>query len=63
MSQNQGQGPLLGLRSAVIFLLGLLAATGMGLLCIASGDSLARAGLAAAGAFITAVIFFDTIID
>lgn len=63
MSQNQDRDPLLGLRSAVILMLGLLAALGTGLLSIAAGNDMARAGLAAAGAFVTAVIFFEVIID
>jgi hypothetical protein len=44
-------------------MLGLLAAIGTGLLAVAADGSMASAGLAAAGAFVTAVLFFNTIID
>ncbi|MFJ8043652.1 hypothetical protein ACIRBX_24440 [Kitasatospora sp. NPDC096147] len=57
------QGPLLGQRAAVIFLLGVLVAVAAGVLTFLSGTAPAGCFLAAGGGFVGAVLFFHTIIE
>lgn len=57
-----GASALLGLRSAIILMLGVLVGTGAGVLtCLAQHDA-ATAVLAGGAAFAGAVLFFHTII-
>ncbi|GGT51936.1 hypothetical protein GCM10010271_65100 [Streptomyces kurssanovii] len=56
-------GPLLGQRAAVIFLLGILAALAAGGLTAAKGGTLADATLIGGATFAAAVAFFHTIIE
>ncbi|MEU3923127.1 hypothetical protein [Streptomyces sp. NPDC029004] len=57
------RGPLLGQRSAVIFLLGILTALGASLLTAAKGGAIADAVLLGGASFAAAVTFFHTIIE
>ncbi|MGW1437614.1 hypothetical protein ACWD7M_20505 [Streptomyces griseus] len=58
----QGEGPLLGLRSAIILMLGILVATAAGVLTYSAQQDPATAALAAGGAFAGGVLFFQKII-
>ncbi|MET9707768.1 hypothetical protein [Streptomyces griseus] len=58
----QGEGPLLGLRSAIILMLGILVATAAGVLTHSAQQDPATAALAAGGAFAGGVLFFQKII-
>ncbi|MEV6314433.1 hypothetical protein [Streptomyces sp. NPDC051776] len=58
-----GPGPLLGLRAAIVFLLGLLAGVGAGVLTVLAGGGLASATLTGAAAAGAGVLFFHSIID
>ncbi|WP_332881020.1 hypothetical protein [Streptomyces sp. NBC_00564] len=63
MLNNQNpQQPLLGLRSAIILLLGVLTALGAGVLTVLAGGAPASGILAGGAAFAAAVLFFHTII-
>lgn len=57
-----GEGPLLGLRSAIILMLGILVATAAGVLTYRAQQDPATAALAAGGAFAGGVLFFQKII-
>ncbi|MEV7296816.1 hypothetical protein AB0N79_35145 [Streptomyces microflavus] len=57
-----GEGPLLGLRSAIILMLGILVATAAGILTYRAQQDAATAALAAGGAFAGGVLFFHKII-
>ncbi|MBW3709854.1 hypothetical protein DTB58_39700 [Streptomyces griseus] len=57
-----GEGPLLGLRSAIILMLGILVATAAGVLTYSAQQDPATAALAAGGAFAGGVLFFQKII-
>ncbi|MEU9488011.1 hypothetical protein AB0D83_30965 [Streptomyces decoyicus] len=57
LRNNRSQEPLLSLRSAVVFLIGLQAAAAAGLLTYTSGNSLATAALAGGAAFGATVAF------
>ncbi|MET9119553.1 hypothetical protein ABZX38_35910 [Streptomyces longwoodensis] len=59
-----GSGPtaLLGLRSAIILMLGVLVGTGTGILTYIAQRNAATAILAGGGSFAGAVLFFHTII-
>ncbi|MFJ5049741.1 hypothetical protein [Streptomyces sp. NPDC088719] len=57
-----GEGPLLGLRSAIILVLGILVATAAGVLTYSAQQDAATAALAAGGAFAGGVLFFHKII-
>lgn len=57
-----GEGPLLGLRSAIILMLGILVATAAGVLTYRAQQDPATAALAAGGAFAGGVLFFNKII-
>ncbi|MEV6397120.1 hypothetical protein AB0M39_20465 [Streptomyces sp. NPDC051907] len=57
------RGPLLGQRSAVVFLLGILTALGAGLLTFHKGGATADAVLVGGASFAAAVAFFHTIIE
>ncbi|MFD8779219.1 hypothetical protein [Streptomyces sp. NPDC059916] len=59
---NRNQQPLLGLRSALILLLGSLVAVAAGVLTVLAGGAIASAVLAAGAAFGAGVLFFHTII-
>ena len=59
---NQNPQPLLGLRAAIILLLGVLTGLGAAILTVLTGASLAGAVLTGGGAFAAAVLFFHTII-
>ncbi|WP_326726410.1 hypothetical protein [Streptomyces phaeochromogenes] len=60
-SQNPQQ-PLLGLRTAIILLLGVLTALGAGILTVLAGAAVASGILTGGAAFAAAVLFFHTII-
>ncbi|MFF8773543.1 hypothetical protein [Kitasatospora sp. NPDC015120] len=60
---NNSQGPLLGQRAAVVFLLGVICAATAGVLTSLSGAAPATGFLAAGGTFVTAVAFFHMIIE
>lgn len=62
MMNNHNQQPLLGLRSALILLLGSLVAVAAGVLTVLAGGAIASAVLAAGAAFGAGVLFFHTII-
>ncbi|MFF6816220.1 hypothetical protein ACFZAG_41410 [Streptomyces sp. NPDC012403] len=57
-----GAGALLGLRSAIILMLGVLVGTGTGVLTYLAQHDAATAVLAGGAAFAGAVLFFHTII-
>ncbi|MEV7216693.1 hypothetical protein AB0O31_26820 [Kitasatospora cineracea] len=57
------QGPLLGQRAAVIFLLGALVGLGAGVCTVLAGGSPAGGVLAGGAAFGASVMFFHAIID
>ncbi|MYS95592.1 MULTISPECIES: hypothetical protein [Streptomyces] len=57
------EGPLLGLRSAIVLMLGVLVATGAGVLTYLVQQDAATAVLAGGAAFAGAVLFFHKIID
>ncbi|GGP77757.1 hypothetical protein ACFY2N_34575 [Streptomyces rubiginosohelvolus] len=59
--QPAGQ-PLLGLRSAIVLLLGVLTGTGAGVLAYLAQRSLPGAALAAGAGFGAGVMFFHAII-
>ncbi|EMF56423.1 MULTISPECIES: hypothetical protein [Streptomyces] len=59
--QPAGQ-PLLGLRSAIVLMLGVLTGTGAGVLTYLAQSSLPAAGLAAGAGFGVGVMFFHAII-
>ncbi|MFE4177457.1 hypothetical protein ACFRR7_36385 [Streptomyces sp. NPDC056909] len=59
--QPAGQ-PLLGLRSAIVLLLGVLTGTGAGVLTYLAQRSLPAAALAAGASFGAGVMFFHAII-
>ncbi|MEV5898417.1 hypothetical protein [Streptomyces sp. NPDC052127] len=59
--QRAGQ-PLLGLRSAIVLLLGVLTGTGAGVLTYLGQRSLPAAALAAGAGFGAGVMFFHAII-
>ncbi|MBK3547216.1 hypothetical protein [Streptomyces sp. MBT60] len=59
--QPAGQ-PLLGLRSAIVLLLGVLTGTGAGVLAYLAQRSLPAAALAAGAGFGASVMFFHAII-
>ncbi|GGR54669.1 hypothetical protein [Streptomyces griseomycini] len=59
---NQGPQPLLGLRTAIILLLGVLTALSAGTLTVLAGGAVASGILAGGTAFAAAVLFFHTII-
>ena len=64
MTGNQAhQQSLLTLRAAVVFLIGLMSAGGVGALTYLSGNSLAASVLAGGTAFGASVAFAHTIID
>ncbi|MEU3512215.1 hypothetical protein ABZ733_30885 [Streptomyces longwoodensis] len=54
--------PLVGQRTAIILLLGVLTAVGAGVLTVLAGGTIASGILAAGVAFAGAVLFFHTII-
>lgn len=56
------EGPLLGLRSAIVLMLGVLVATGAGVLTYLAQRDAATAALAGGAAFAGAVLFFHKII-
>ncbi|MEU9779292.1 hypothetical protein [Streptomyces sp. NPDC047968] len=60
---HHGQEPLLSLRAALIFLLGLLVATCAGVLSSRGGAPLETALLTAGAAFVGAVVFFRSMIS
>ncbi|MEO3843207.1 hypothetical protein [Streptomyces sp. B22F1] len=62
-SQPSGGQPLLGVRSAIVLLLGVLTAVGAGVLTYLAQRSLPAAGLAAGAGFGAGVLFFQTIIS
>ncbi|WP_316745451.1 hypothetical protein [Streptomyces sp. MK7] len=65
MSQNtqqSGGGPLLGLRSTLVLLLGVLTGIGAGVLTYLAQRSLPAAVLAAGAGFGAGVMFFHAII-
>jgi zinc transporter ZupT len=65
MTQNTQQndsGPLLGLRSTLVLLLGVLTAIGAGVLTYLAQRSLPAATLAAGAGFGAGVMFFHAII-
>ncbi|MEE1774873.1 hypothetical protein PUR25_02060 [Streptomyces sp. JV181] len=57
-----GEGPLLGLRSAIILVLGVLVASAAGVLTYRAQQDPATAALTAGGAFAGGVLFFQKII-
>ncbi|MER7196693.1 hypothetical protein CG723_40975 [Streptomyces sp. CB01635] len=59
---NQNPQPLLGLRTALVLLLGCLVALGAGVLTMLAGGHVASAALAGGAAFGAGVLFFHTII-
>ncbi|MFF4978252.1 hypothetical protein [Streptomyces sp. NPDC001083] len=59
---SQNPQPLLGLRTAIILLLGVLTTLGAGVLTVLAGGSAASGVLAGGAAFAAAVLFFHTII-
>ncbi|MFE1391140.1 hypothetical protein ACFW5M_34025 [Streptomyces albogriseolus] len=61
-TQQSGDRPLLGLRSTLVLLLGVLTGTGAGLLTYLAQHSLPAAALAAGAGFGAGVMFFHTII-
>ena len=64
MTRNQTpQHSLLTLRAAVVFLIGIMAAVGVGSLTYLSGNSLAASALAGSAAFGASVTFAHSIID
>jgi hypothetical protein len=62
-TQQPGTQPLLGLRSAIVLLLGILTGIGAGVLTYLTQHSLPAAALAAGAGFGAGVLFFHTIID
>lgn len=58
----QPHGPLLGLRAAIILLLGALVALGAGVLTVMAGGTRPQAVLAGGAAFAGAVLFFNSLI-
>ncbi|MFJ4057529.1 hypothetical protein [Streptomyces albogriseolus] len=63
MARNdRSQEPLLSLRSAVVFLIGLQAATVTGFLTYAAGSPLATAALSGGAAFGATVAFARSVI-
>ncbi|MGW2651706.1 hypothetical protein ACWC2T_44285 [Streptomyces sp. NPDC001393] len=61
-TQPSGGQPLLGVRSAIVLLLGVLTAVGAGVLTYLAQRSLPASGLAAGAGFAAGVLFFHTII-
>ncbi|MFF8939252.1 hypothetical protein ACF08O_31970 [Streptomyces paradoxus] len=61
-TQQPGTQPLLGLRSAIVLLLGVLTSIGTGVLTYLTQHSLPAAALAAGASFGAGVLFFHTII-
>jgi hypothetical protein len=61
--QQPGTRPLLGLRSAIVLLLGVLTGIGAGVLTYLAQHSLPAAALAAGAGFGAGVLFFHNIID
>jgi drug/metabolite transporter (DMT)-like permease len=61
-TQQSGRQPLLGLRSAIVLLLGVLTGIGAGVLTYLAQRSLPAAVLAVGAAFGAGVLFFHTII-
>lgn len=59
---SAGAGALLGLRSAIILMLGVLVGTGTGVLTLLAQRDAATAVLAGGAAFAGSVLFFHTII-
>jgi hypothetical protein len=62
-TQQPGNQPLLGLRSAIVLLLGALTGVGAGVLTYLTQRSLPAAALTAGAGFGAGVLFFHTIID
>ncbi|MEY2247255.1 hypothetical protein AB8A21_30670 [Streptomyces sp. BF23-18] len=61
-TQQRGGQPLLGLRSTIVLLLGVLTGFGAGVLTYLAQGSLPAAALAAGAAFGAGVLFFHAII-
>ncbi|MEV6595161.1 hypothetical protein [Streptomyces acidicola] len=61
-TQQSGSQPLLGLRSAIVLLLGVLTGIGAGMLTYLAQRSWPAAVLAAGAGFGAGVLFFHTII-
>jgi hypothetical protein len=59
---SQSPQPLLGQRTAIILLLGVLTALGAGVLTVLAGGTIAGGVLTGGAAFAAAVLFFHTII-
>ncbi|MCX4539012.1 hypothetical protein [Streptomyces sp. NBC_01669] len=62
-TQQPSSQPLLGLRSTIVLLLGVLTGIGAGVLTYLNQRSLPAAALAAGAGFGAGVLFFHTIIS